>query len=402
MSSVLSIESSEIALAGWAHSIERSALQDMLALCGGRELISFALGLPAPNQFPIKAIERSILKVLGSEPRALQYSPPLQILKQQVQSLMRERGVDCRTEQIFLTCGAQQGMNLLARLLLDAGHRKVMLEQLVYPGFQQILTTLQADLLTVPTDSESGMDVDAVESVLDSGARPAFVYAVTDGHNPLGVSMCKPNRIRLVELAREYGVPIVEDDAYGFLHYEQDSIPPLRALDEDWVLYVGSFSKILAPSLRVGWIIVPEKLMSSLSIIKEATDIDTATLAQRTVSAYLESGCHEAHLRNLRSLYCSRRDAMLRSLEDHFPREARWHKPTSGFFIWVELPATINTSDLLKVAIEEENVAFIPGEVFNVGTRRCATNSLRLNFSHPSTECIEVGIARLGRLISRY
>jgi 2-aminoadipate transaminase len=402
MSSFLSIESPEIALAWWTQSAQRSALQNMLSLCGGRDVISFALGLPAPNQFPIKAIEDSIVKVLRGEPRALQYSPPLESLKQQVQTLMRERGVNCSTEQIFLTCGAQQGMNLLARLLLDAGDGKVLLEELAYTGFQQILTTHGVDLLTVPADSESGMDLDAVEALLSSGARPAFIYAVTDGHNPLGVSMSLANRIRLVELAREYAVPIVEDDAYGFLHYEEECSPPLRALDDKWVLYVGSFSKILAPSLRVGWVVVPEELMLSLSIVKEATDIDTATLAQRTVSAYLDSGCHEDHIENLRSLYRCRRDAMLCALEEHFPAEARWHKPTSGFFIWLELPATINTTDLLKVAIEEENVAFIPGEVFNVGRRRGPTSALRLNFSHPSPENIEEGIARLGRLINRY
>jgi len=399
MSTVLSIESSEIALAWWTQSVQRSALQDMLALCGGRDVISFALGLPAPDQFPIEALEESILKVLDSEPRALQYSPPLQTLKRQIQTLMRERGVYCSTEQIFLTCGAQQGMNLLARLLLDAGQGRVMLEELAYTGFQQILTTMQADVLTVPTDSETGMDVDAVESLLSAGARPAFIYAVTDGHNPLGVSMSRANRMRLVELAREYAVPIVEDDAYGFLHYERDPIPPMRALDEDWVLYVGSFSKILAPSLRAGWVIVPEELMSSLSIVKEATDIDTATLAQRIVSAYLESGRQKDHICKLRSLYRGRRDAMLSALEEHFPREARWHKPTSGFFIWVELPRGVNTSELLKVAIEEANVAFIPGDAFNIGNRRGPTNALRLNFSHPTPEQIEAGIARLGRLI---
>ncbi len=402
MSSVLSIESSEIALAGWTQSVQRSALQNMLALCSGRDVISFALGLPAPNQFPVDAIQASILKVLRSEPRAFQYSPPLQILKQQIQSLMRERGVHCSTEQIFLTCGAQQGMNLLARTLLDAGDGQVLLEELAYAGFQQILTTLGVDALTVPTNPESGMDVDAVEAVLSSGARPAFIYAVTDGHNPLGVSMSQANRIRLVELARDYSVPIMEDDAYGFLHYEQDFIPPLRALDEDWVLYVGSFSKILAPSLRAGWVIVPEHLMLSLSIAKEATDIDTTTLAQRTVSTYLESGCHEHHLPRLRGLYRTRRDTMLRALEKYFPPEARWSKPASGFFIWVELPPTINTSDLLKTAIEEENVAFIPGEAFSVGKRHSATNAMRLNFSHPSPDSIEEGIARLSRLIRRY
>ncbi len=181
--------------------------------------------------------------------RALQYSPHLQPLKRQVCELMKQRGVTCYEEQVFLTAGAQQGMSLLARLLLEAGG-KVITEQFIYLGFQQVLEPFQPEILTVETSPETGMDVEAVERLLRLGHRPAFIYCITDGHNPLSVNLHPAKRERLVQLAQEYHVPIIEDDAYGFLNYSDVLSPPLRALDDRWVFYVGSFSKILAGLAR--------------------------------------------------------------------------------------------------------------------------------------------------------
>ncbi|MEP7336397.1 MAG: PLP-dependent aminotransferase family protein [Acidobacteriota bacterium] len=400
MLTATSARTGEIGLAGWTETVKRSALQEMLTLGTGPDFISFALGLPAQELFPSAAIEEAVVATLRSGRHALQYGPPLPALKRQVVALMQERGVRCCPEQVFLTCGAQQGMNLLARVLLAPARGSVLLEEMAYTGFQQVLTPYQPTLLTVPTNPESGIDLASVEALLAGGARPAFMYTVTDGHNPMGVSISQSNRSRLVELARRYRTPIVEDDAYGFLFYEEASPPPLRALDDRWVFYVGSFSKILAPSLRAGWIIVPEELMTYLSVVKEASDIDMATLSHRTISAYLEAGQITEHLKNLRQEYRHRRDAMLRALEEHFPTEARWRRPASGFFIWVDLPAAINTTDLLKSSIAEAQVGFIPGQAFSVNGER-GSHSLRLNFSNQPAARIEEGIARLGRLIKK-
>ena len=382
-------------LAGWARGLEQSALQKMLVATARPGINSFALGMPAAEFFPTEALAEATARVLSVNAGALQYSPPLQSLKQHVRELMKRRGVDCREEQIFLTAGAQQGMSLLSRLLLEPG-RSVITEELIYSGFQQVLDPFQPNVLTVSTDTETGMDVDAVEQYLKSGARPSFIYSITDGHNPLSVRLSSSKRARLVELAEQYRVPIMEDDAYGFLCYE-NPLPPLRALSERWVFYVGTFSKILAPALRVGWLVVPEELILPLSVIKESTDIDAAPLSQRIVNAYFDTGQLPAQIDMLRKEYGLRRDMMLRALAENFPDSASWTKPDCGFFVWVELPAAVDVDELFRRALEDEHVAFIPGHAFSVHKK--PSSSIRLNFSHPTTARIEEGIPRLARVL---
>lgn|GEM_PF-31305 len=386
------------ALAAWAKNISRSALQEMLSALARPGIISFALGLPAPELFPTAAFAQLAERVLATEARALQYSPHLQPLRRCVVELMKQRGVSCREEQVFLTAGAQQGMSLLARLLLDNGGR-VITENFIYLGFQQVLEPFRPEILTVETSPETGMDVDAVERLLRLPHRPAFIYAITDGHNPVSVNLHRDKRERLVELAERYHVPIIEDDAYGFLNYGESASPPLRALSEQWVFYVGSFSKILAPALRAGWVVVPAELIEPLSIVKESADIDTATFTQRLVNAYLEDGQLPAHLADLRAEYKLRRDTMARALAEHFPAEARWRLPQSGFFFWVELPAAVDLDRLLRFAIEQEQVAFIPGRAFSVAGAGGQTQAMRLNFSNSPPERIEEGVARLARVL---
>jgi 2-aminoadipate transaminase len=382
-------------LAGWARGLKQSALQRMLVATARPGIISFALGMPAVEFFPAEALAEATARVLSVNAGALQYSPPLQSLKQHVRELMKRRGVDCREEQIFLTAGAQQGMSLLSRLLLEPG-RSVITEELIYSGFQQVLEPFQPHVLTVSTDAETGMDVDAVEQYLNGGARPSFIYSITDGHNPLSVRLSSSKRRRLVELAEKYRVPIIEDDAYGFLCYE-DPLPPLRALSDVSVFYVGSFSKILAPALRVGWLVVPEELILPLSVIKESTDIDAAPLSQRIVNAYLDTGGLPAQIDMLRTEYGLKRDAMLRALAETFPDAARWTRPDCGFFVWVELPPAVDVDELFRRALEDEQVAFIPGHAFSVNNKQSST--LRLNFSHPTRAGIEEGIPRLAHVL---
>jgi 2-aminoadipate transaminase len=369
----------------------------MLSEASRPDILSLALGLPAAELFPWEAYGRAAAQLLETDANALQYGPPSRVLKSQIVELMAQRGVACREEQVFLTAGAQQGINLLARLLLEPGG-SVMTEELTYTGCQQVLEPYQPKVLSVPTSAQSGIDVDAVETYLENGARPAFIYTVTDGHNPLGVSLSREKRERLAGLAREFRVPIIEDDPYGFIHYEA-ATPPLRAFDENFVYYVGSFSKILAPALRAGWLVVPEALSMHLSIIKEASDIDTGTFSQRAISTFIANGHLNGHLEKLRREYATRRDAMLSSLGEHFAADARWNVPTSGIFIWVELQREVSTMELLKLAIERERVAFIPGQAFSVGGTPRATNCMRLNFSHSSAERIEEGVSRLARCL---
>ncbi len=360
--------SPELQLADWARTMSRSVLRQMIAVVSQPGILSFAGGLPDPELFPTQAFAEAMAQVLATDGLALQYRPPFPPLKRHIVNLMAQRGVTCTEEQVFITTGAQQGLNVLARLLLNPGGQ-VMLEEIVYTGAQQAVAPFLPDILTVPTDLQSGIDVDAVERHLAQGARPAFLYLIPEAHNPLGVSISRDKRTRLVELARFYGVPIVEDDPYGFLTYGDDwgmesrllsdsasslQSLPLRALDAEWVFYLGSFSKILAPGLRLGWLIAPEWLIPRLTVVKEAGDLETSGLMQRAVAAYLDAGHLPGHLAKLRRAYGRRRDAMLSALACHFPADARWTEPHGGMFIWVELPDGMDTAVLLETAVAQE------------------------------------------------
>jgi 2-aminoadipate transaminase len=387
----------ELSLARWTSGMSRSVLRQMLAVVARPGILSFAGGLPAPEMFPAADYGRALNQVLMADSGALQYGPPFTPLQHHIVGLMARRGVDCTEEQIFITTGAQQALDVVTRLLLDPGG-EVILEEIVYTGVQQAVSPYQPRILSVDTNLYTGLNVDAVADYLAQGHRPAFLYAIPEAHNPLGVSMSLAKRRQLVELAAAYGLPIIEDDPYGFLRYEGEMLPPLRALNADWVFYLGSFSKILAPALRLGWLVAPVDLVPKLTVIKEMEDLESSQLTQRAVAAYLDAGHLPGHLARLCAEYGRRRDAMLAALERYFPAQAQWTRPSNGMFIWVELPEHIDTADLLETAVAQEQVAFIPGHAFALpgyGRRNC----LRLNFSNCTPERIEDGIERLGRVI---
>lgn len=392
------IPEERISLAEWTATLKQSGLREMLSIAARPNILSFAIGMPASDTFPARDYAQAAQKVLARDSRALQYGMPLATLKTHIVDIMAQRGVSCRQEQVFLTTGAQQGMSLLVHLLLDA-RRQVLIEETTYDGLQMAVKPFSPEILTVPTDLETGIDVNAVESLLANGARPSFIYTIPDGHNPLGVSMSLEKRERLVELARLYRVPIIEDDAYGFLYYETTPGPPMRSMDGDWVLYVGSFSKILAPAVRVGWLVVPDYLVPMLSVTKHGSDLDSCTFTQHALSAYLDEGHLADHLSMSRVTYATRRDAMLTAMSRHFPGGLRWRKPLSGMFIWVEMPSRLDASRLLVEAVEKQQVAFSPGPAFCVNNSRSASHCMRLNFSNRNVEEIEDGIARISRVL---
>jgi 2-aminoadipate transaminase len=389
-------EQPALPLAAWTHDVRPSVIQRMLSFSGRDDLVTFALGLPAPELFPVEGLARAAGTVLRGDPGALQYKPGYHPLKEQVVRIMAQRGVECRPEQVFLTTAAQQALSLVSRILLEPGGT-LLCDELVYMGFKQVVESYRPRILSVGTDLETGMDVDAVQRYLEAGERPAYIYCITDGHNPMGCSLSRGKRERLVELAAKYRVPIVEDDAYGMLYYERPEAP-MRALDDRWVLYVGSFSKVLAPSLRLGWIVAPRELVPMLGCAKDGADLDMASFSQRVAAEYLAAGGFPEHLERVRAEYRERRDLMLSLIASELPAGTRWSTPCNGALIWVELPERYDTDALLDTAMEA-GVAYVPGAAFAVPGSTAGRSGMRLNFSYCQPHQIREGMARLGRVL---
>ncbi len=377
----------------------RSLLRELITVSSRPGILSLAGGLPDPSLFPVREYRTALDAVLATDGRALQYAPPFEPLKEEIVGLMAARGVRCTTEEVLLTTGAQQAIGIASSLLLDP-YEPVLAEEATYPGLGQAVASLRPKMLTVGTDLESGMRVEAVAETLARSARPAFIYVMSDGHNPYGVSLGRAQRHRLVDLARQYRVPIVEDDPYGLLSYDGPHLPPLRSLDKDWVFHIGTFSKTIAPALRLGWMVLPADLVPRASLIKESSDLECSALTQRAVARLLRQGELSAHLDRLRQVYGVRRDALLAALRRHFPQRARWTRPRGGFFVWVQLPCPVDGRALLDAAVEEERVAFVPGQAFAVG-RHPAPSGIRLSFATCTPEQIDDGVGRLARLFER-
>jgi 2-aminoadipate transaminase len=299
--------------------------------------------------------------------------------------------------QVLITSGSQQALDLLGRRLLAPGDL-IAVEDPTYLGALQAWFPRMPQYVTVPVDDD-GMDVAALAHMLKR-VRPTFLYLTPTFQNPTGVTLANERRRMLIEVAAEYGLPIVEDDPYGELSYDGERPIPLAAIDVEMhgelrhVAYVSSFSKLLAPGLRVGWMAAPEALVSKLVQVKQGVDLHTGSLAQATVYEACRDGLLERHVPYIKSVYRERRDAMLQALEQHMPEGVRWTKPGGGMFVWIELPPHVSSTDLFHAALEHE-VAFVPGTPFyaNGGGER----TMRVNFSLPTVAQIEEGIARLGR-----
>ncbi len=391
-----------------SRSLEKSQIQKSLQTPYDPKLISFALGMPSTDLLPLEQYKSALQNVLSQS--SLQYSPPNAALKAQIVDLMIKRNVFCNQNQVFLTSGAQQAMVLITKLLVDAGD-DIIIDEATYPGFIQIAQSMGANLVSIKTDIQDGISVEELECYLQNCTsqnlkKPKFIYTMSEGHNPLSTSLSREKRLALVSLASTYQIPIVEDDAYGFINYEQDITPPLKAYSNEWIFYIGSFSKILSPSTRIGWIIVPETLIEKLEILKEATDINIATFAQSIISSYIEMGYLNNHLSLIKEHYKEKRDTMVQALTQYIP-EIQFSIPKSGFFIWGRLPNHIDTNKLFKLSLETQKISFIPGSAFSTGDTNHITNTptnyltncLRLNFAFCPLDSIEIGIKRLSDAI---
>lgn len=382
--------------ASWVRNPKQNVIRQILEAGKDHIKISFALGLPSSQLFPISTLKKSMINCLHEDSGNFQYAPPPKELKRQIVLIMKERGVSCREEQVFLTTGGQEGISLLVKLFLNQND-KVVVEKLIYPGFMMAIKPFKLEIITVNT-KDSGIDINELEQHLKAGIRPKFMYIIADGHNPLAISMPFSVRLKLVALAKKYKIPIIEDDPYGFLYYEKPTLP-LRSINSDWVFYISTFSKILMPSLKVGWMIMPESLIDKLNIIKEATDLNTVTLSQRVLADYLARNQLNSHLDKLRIKYKTQRDVMIEALRKYFPQNIQYKVPNNGMFIWVELEKSIDTCQLLHISLKKYGIAFMPGEVFSSDEKLKSINTMRLNFTYCNREQIMEGIQKLGGLI---
>jgi len=377
-----------------------SAIREILKVTERPEVISFAGGLPAPEVFPVAELARAHAEVFAEEgAQACQYSTTegWRPLREWIAERMRRRGAaDAEASRVLVTSGSQQGIDLVAKIFLDPGD-VVIVEDPCYLAALQVFKGFEAELVAVGSDDE-GMRVEEVERALNRAPRPPkFVYVVSQFHNPKGTTLSLERRRRLLEVARRFQLPVVEDDPYGELRYSGAPVPPLAALDDEGlVIYLSTFSKTLSPGMRVGWAHASREVFGALVRAKQAADLHTNTIQQRAAARLLAAFDFDAHVERIKAVYRGRRDAMLAALEEHFPPGVRWTRPDGGLFLWVELPEGARAEDLFERAIAER-VAFVPGAPFFVGGGR--HNFMRLNFSNSTPALIEEGVRRLGGLL---
>lgn len=385
-----------------------SAIRELLKLTEQPELISFAGGLPAPEVFPVAEFSAACERALRDfGPQALQYSttegyPPL---REMIARHAARYGIKVTLDNIMITSGSQQALDLLGKIFINPGDR-VLVEAPTYLGAIQAWNAYGAEFVPVPMD-EHGMVTDALEEALRTG--PKFIYVLPNFQNPTGVTLSQERRLVLIDLAHRYGVPIIEDDPYGQLRYEGEHLPSVVVLDgqerddggpcyQGNVIYLSTFSKILAPGLRLAWVIAPPEVIRKLVQAKQGTDLHTATFNQMVAYEVSRGGFLDQHIKRIRDVYRERRDMMLEAMDRSFPAEVDWTQPEGGLFLWGVLPEWMNSAEVLRSAIEEK-VAFVPGAPFYP----CGGghNTMRLNFSNATPENIQEGIARMGKVLAQ-
>ncbi len=391
------------------HGMKSSAIRELLKLTQEPDLISFAGGLPAPELFPIEEVKAACDVVLSEAgARALQYSTTegYPLLRDMLVRHMARYGIKVDIDNIVITSGSQQALDLIGKLLINSGDR-ILTENPSYLGALQAFTAYQAQYVTVPIDDD-GLQVAHLEAALRTG--PKFMYILPNFQNPTGVTLSLTRRYDLIALAEEYGIPIIEDDPYGQLRYEGEHLKPLVVLDAEYegcegsgsytgnVIYTSTFSKTLAPGLRLGWIVAPKEVVFRLVQMKQGTDLHTSTFDQMVAYEVAHGGFLDRHVRRIREVYRHRRDLMLQTMEETFPEEVNWTRPHGGLFLWAATPEAIDTADLLKDAIQQK-VAFVPGHAFHPNGG--GHNTLRLNFSNATDDLLVEGMRRLAAVLKQ-
>jgi len=386
--------------------LRSSEIRDLLKLTEGKNVISLAGGLPDPSTFPVEEIEKITQDILKEKPeRALQYSTTSGLVefRKELVNLSAKRGISGINENnIFVTVGSQEALFMIFNLLVDPGDT-VIVEMPTYLAALNVLRTRKPNFIGV-TVNEKGPNLDELEDKvkksINDGKKPKLMYVIPTAQNPAGTTMSLDDRKRLMEIAEKYDFLIVEDDAYGFLVFEGESPAPLKALDKSGrVIYTGTFSKILAPGFRLGWVVADQEFIHEMELYKQNVDLHTPSFTQIIVTEAIRRGVIDRQIPKIRKLYKEKRDVMLNAIETYFPREARWTKPVGGMFVFSWLPEKIDTVKMLEEATKR-GVAYVPGSSFYYDYS--GRNTMRLNFSYPSKEELERGIKILGETIKSF
>ena len=385
--------------------MKSSAIRELLKLTEQPDIISFAGGLPAPDVFPYQEFQDASNRVMqNSGAAALQYGTTEGYLplREMIARHTSRYGIDVTPDNILITSGSQQALDLIGKIFINPGDR-ILVESPTYLGALQAWNMYGADYITVRSD-ENGIVTDELEAALRAG--PKFIYVLPNFQNPTGVTIPLERRQRLIELADRYGVPIIEDDPYGQLRFEGSYIPPIIVLDEQRhpkdkyytgnVIYLSTFSKTLAPGIRLAWVIAPPEVIRKLVVAKQGADLNTAMFNQMVAYEVGRGGFLDKHIQHICEVYHERRDVMLDALEEHMPAGVTWTRPMGGLFLWLSVPAGISTIEMFPEAVAQK-VAYVPGDSFHP----CGggENTMRLNFSYARPPEINEGIARLANVI---
>jgi 2-aminoadipate transaminase len=400
MTAAVSISAPAFPLAQRMSRMKASAIREILKVAERPDVLSFAGGLPAPELFPVEAIAQAHAEVFAEEGRAaLQYSATEGYgpLREWICAHLAEGGLHATPDQVLITNGSQQGIDLVAKVLLDPGD-VVVVENPSYLAALQTFSGYEASFAVVGSDND-GMRVDDLERLLHVvGRRPKLIYLVPNFQNPKGTTLSLERRRELVRFAQKHRILILEDNPYGELRFRGEHLPSLASLDtEGVVINLGTFSKTLAPGLRIGWAVGPRELIRTLTVAKQSADLHTATVSQRATARLLSRFDYNANLEKLRAVYGERCQVMLEALEKHMPAGTRWTHPEGGMFLWVELPRGMSADTLFPLALEKR-VAFVPGSPFFAQEPR--SEFMRLNYSNRPPELIEEGMRRLGAVIA--
>jgi 2-aminoadipate transaminase len=378
-----------------AGQLQSSFIREILKITQRPEIISFAGGLPSPATFPVEHMKAAFDKVLSENGKtALQYGPTdgYPLLREWIANSLSTDSCKIMPEQVLMTSGSQQALDLLGKVLIDEGSR-VLVETPSYLGALQAFSVYRPEFKSVATD-DHGLVPSSIEPVAE-GAR--MLYALPNFQNPTGRSLSVERRVELVETCARLGIPLIEDDPYGALSYKGEPFPKMLNMNPDGVIYMGSFSKVLTPGIRLGYVVAPLPLVRRLELAKQAADLHTAQLTQMVVYEVIKDGFLERHIPEIRTLYANQCQAMLDAMAASFPPAVTWTKPEGGMFIWVTLPKHIDAMKLLDQAIAAK-VAFVPGAPFYANDPE--TNTLRLSFVTVPPERIREGIAILAKLIA--